>query len=352
MRRAYFIGSLIILTVILMGANGCTIKKSNSTTDGGFFASTDFGENWKQRVYVSQDKKATRTIAGVGTIKMLFDPVDHNTIYLLTQGNGVYVTSNLGAQWAQTSLSSGTYTDITIDYRNPKVVYTTQGTQILKSVDGAKTWHNIYVETRPGQKIIGVQVNPAQSNIVYAATTTGFIRSTDYGTTWKLLDWSDKPPIQQLVATEPRPGTLYALTTNGIYKSIDGADTWEIITDPLKEYKGALKILWMTIDPKNDTIILGTSYGIFRSSDGGSVWNEIPTLYDFSKVPIVTVVDHPNNGNHIIFAVQNVLLKTDDGGVTWKTLKTVPTSRTINFLLNDPDTPDTIYLGTNLPPQS
>ncbi len=338
------------MVTVLVGATGCNIKKFDSTSDGGFFASTDFGENWIQKVFVSRTEKGTRTIGSVGTVKMLFDPQDDNKLYLLTEGNGIYVTPDLGAHWVPTSLSSGTYIDISIDYRNPKVIYVTQGSKILKSVDDGKTWNEIYTETRPGQSLVAVQVNPGRSNIVYAATTTGLIRSTDYGTTWQLLDWKT-PVITRLVASAEHPGTLFALTTLGIYKSIDGGEEWGVITDPLKEFPGALRILWLNIDVNNEHIILGTSGGIFRSTDGGAVWYEIPTLYDFRKVPIVTVIDHPTDLNNIIFAVRNILLKTDDGGATWKTLKTVPTNRSINYLINDPVTADTLYLGTKLPAQ-
>ncbi|MBI5038038.1 MAG: hypothetical protein HZC01_05050 [Candidatus Kerfeldbacteria bacterium] len=351
MRFIYRSILLLLLAALTIGATGCSItKKQTSQTDGGFYASTDFGENWKQKVFVNKEKNGIRTIASVGTKKMIFDPLTRSRVYLLSSANGIYVSSNRGEQWTPTGLSTGSYVDLSIDYRNNAVLYATQGTKILKSVDEGVRWSEIYTETRPDQKLVSVQVSPTNSPIVYAASNGGILKSTDYGNTWKLLDWT-MPAITQLRVSERSGNTLYALTSSGIYKSTDGAQTWNIITDPLKNFPGALKILWFNFDQRNEHIILGTAYGVLRSTDGGSTWNEIPTLFDFKKVPIVAVIDHPNDLNRIVFAVKNVLHKTDDGGLTWKTIKTVGTSRSINYLINDPEIVDSIYVGTQEPPK-
>ena len=72
----------------------------------------------------------------------------------------------------------------------------------------------------------------------------------------------------------------------------------------------------------------------------------VPTLFDFKKVPISTVVQNPTNTREIMFSASNKLHKTDDGGKTWRVFKTVPTSRSINYLIADPYHQNTVYLGT------
>lgn len=336
--------------MLSIGATGCNIKTKDTQTDGGFFASTDFGENWKQKVFVSQEKSGVRTISSVGTEKMVFDPNDARILYLLTTGSGIYKTINKGEQWYATGLASGTYVDLSIDHRNSNVLYVTQGTKILKSVDAGKTWHDIYIETRAGQKLVAVAVTPEHPDTVYAASTSSMLKSTDYGNTWKLLEWKE-PLIKKIFISEKNVNTLFALTTAGLFKSADAAATWTDITIALKQFKGARSIAWIDFNPTTERILLGTSYGILRSTDVGQNWTEIPTLFDFKKVTISTVIEHPDNPDRILFATKNIIQKTIDGGRTWKTLKTVPTGRTINFLINDPETPDSVYLGTKLPPQ-
>lgn len=351
MRHVYRSILIILLGVLTIGATGCAITKKQTTqTDGGLYASTDFGENWAQQIFISKEKNGIRTIGSVGTKKMLFDPLVPNRLYLVSSANGIYVSNDRGQQWAPTGLATGSYLDISIDHRNNDVVYTTQGSKILKSVDGGSHWSEIYTETRPGQKIISVQVSTTSSPVVYAASNGGIIKSSDYGNTWKLLDWT-KPAIAQLHVSERDGNVVYVLTASGMYKSTDGANTWSIITEPIADLPGALKILWVDFNPKVEHIILGTAYGVLRSTDGGATWHEIPTLFDFKKVPIVAVVDHPNDLGRIVFAVRNVLHKTDDGGQTWKTIKTVGTNRSINYLINDPEIVDSIYIGTQEPPK-
>ncbi|MDP2683856.1 MAG: hypothetical protein Q8P20_02255 [bacterium] len=337
---------LILLPLILSGCD--LIKKSSSGSDGGIFKTTDFGSNWKQKIYISQFEDSTRTIGNVDTNFIIFDPVDEETIYLVTQGNGIYKTTNSAEQWYQTSLNAGTYQSLSIDTRNNDVAYVTDGRSISKTINNFSTWNQIYIENRPTQSILTVIADYYNPSIIYAATSSGIIKSFDYGSTWQLLNWTGLS-IRTLYQSNINSNVLFVLTNDGIYKSIDGANNWEKISEGLTSFTGGQNISWMFFDPRTEYIILGTDYGIIRSLNSGLTWETIPTLFEFNKITIKPVVYNPNNPNEYIFAVGNVIHKSDDGGNTWKTIKSIPTTRIVNYIIADPYHDDVIFAGTYLP---
>lgn len=338
---------VIISTIVL---SGCNIKTRATKSDGGIFKSTDFGSNWIQKSFVKNTEDGVVTIGKTNTNFLTFDPVEEEIIYLSTTGNGVYATINSGDQWFPTSLSSGTYKSLSIDTLNNDVVYVTDGQNILKTVDGFTTWNNIYIEKRPGQTILSVIVDRFNSNIVYTATTSSILKSFDYGNSWELLSW-EKIVIKNIFQSEINSNILYALTNSGIYKSTNNAVDWDFVSEGLEEFSGGKVISWFQFDPKTENIILGTNFGIIRSTDGANTWHTIPTLFDFKKIAIKPVIYNPNDLDELIFAVGNVIYKTNDNGITWKTLKTLATTRTINYLIADPYHNDVIYAGTYLAPR-
>jgi len=335
---------VIILFVVVRGVSlsACSTKSNNSATDGGIYKSINFGETWTQKVFMSKTSEGTQTISDVSTQYMLFDPVDENTVYLMSQRNGLFKTTNQSDQWSRTGLTSTTKALLSIDTLNNDVLYIVQGKNIVKSVDGGIKWSTIYTESRPGQTLNSVLVDPFKSNIVYAASTTSLIQSFDYGITWELLEWTGST-IYKVYRSEKRPNVFYMWGKTGILVSADGTKTWKNITE---EFDKKMSILALSFDPKSEDFLLGTKTGIVRSFDSGITWKTVPTLFDFKTVPISTVAQNPVNTREIMFSASNKLHKTDDGGKTWRVFKTVPTSRTINYLISDPYHRDTIYLGT------
>lgn len=333
--------SLIGLALII---SGCSINLSSSSktpADGGIFKSTDFGENWQQKA---------PAIAGADMLFVTFDPTDAKIAYLSMKGLGIFKTIDGGDSWQNTPYAGGTYASLAIDHQNSNVIYVIKDNKIIKSVDGLTSSFETYTETRPEQTLLTVVTDPNNYNVVYAAATTSLIKSTDYGNTWKLLNWQDIT-VKGLYQSSLNNLNLYALTAKGIYKSANGGIDWADSNQGLAAFSGASTIYWLDFDPNTENMLIGTTDSILKSTDGAATWREIPTLFEFKKVPIQSVIHKPENLNEIIFPYTNILLKTDDGGKTWKSVHSIPTSRTITYLTIDPNNSDTIYAGTTAPPQ-
>ncbi len=338
--------SIIIPVLAVLIVSGCT-KKSAAPTDGGIFKTYNFGETWEQKIFIKKTEKGTRTIGSVATSQIVFDTDHENTFYLISKEKGIYKTINGGDKWTVTGLSSGTYLSLSIDSRNNDVLYATQGTKILKSVDGGTKWNTLYTETRSDQRLVSINVDPYSPKTIMAASTTALMKSLDYGNTWKVIDWS-KQKILNFEYSIKNKNVIYIRTNIDIQKSIDGGTSWSVISDDLIEYPGAIKIRYFNFDPLTEDILLGTKYGIVRSLDQGATWEIVPTLFDPAKQTISAVVQNPDNYDAVMFSIKNLLHKTDDGGKTWKVVKTVPTKRTIIYLKADPLHEEIVYLGVTI----
>jgi photosystem II stability/assembly factor-like uncharacterized protein len=330
-----------LLSIILIsGCTGLSIS-TKQPIDGGIFKSTDFGENWSQKA---------QAIASADMRFVVFDPKDENVMYLSMNGAGIYKSVDKGDTWQGTPISTSTFQAMAIDNTNTNVIYVIKDNKIIKTVDGMNNWFDTYIEIRPGQTLVNVLTDPIKSNILYAATTTSLIKSTDYGNTWKLLNWS-QPSIINIYQSKKNSSTLYALTDKGIFKTINGGVDWLDNNLGLSAFPSATTINWVDFDANTETMFIGTNTQILLSTDGATTWTEIPTLFEFGKVPIKAIIHNPADLNEVIFPYNNTILKTNNGGKTWKSLKSISTSRLITYLAVNPYQFDSIYAGTTLPPK-
>jgi hypothetical protein len=110
----------------------------------------------------------------------------------------------------------------------------------------------------------------------------------------------------------------------GIWKSTDAGTTWKVVDDRM----ASIAIGCMTFDPNDvNTIYAGTGEGFFnsdairgagvlRSRDGGATWAILPSTSAWSYVNRIAVA--PTNSNVILAAKQSGgIYRSTDGGGTW-----------------------------------
>ena len=135
------------------------------------------------------------------------NPANPNIIYLGTAGGGAWRSDDGGATWLplfdrQLSLAVGEPGALAIDPVNTNVVYLGTSARVaaqpqaglFKSTDGGASWILLgsgYPAGNSGNAIqfVGQWVNvilvdPANSNVVYLASTSGCFRSIDGGLNW------------------------------------------------------------------------------------------------------------------------------------------------------------------------
>lgn len=230
---------------------------------GKIFRTDDGGENWKE-VYTEPGEKATVTALSQ-------HPADTNVIFAGTSTGTVVKSTDSGDTWRNVgSKIDGTVADITFDATSKFVTYLmTFNQKIFYSSDGGTTWidweeqkqkevadlqkQSADASARGNAKtaerlqkqaldlsernqqnkmpsgIISVAADPLRSGVLYAGTTAGFFRSTDYGKYWSeinIIESAKKFPIRSIAVNPENSSEIVFVAGKAFYKSIDDGQTW------------------------------------------------------------------------------------------------------------------------------
>ena len=265
-----------------------------------------------------------------------------NTIYVGTATGGVWKTTNGGLTWDpifddQDYASIGA---VAIYQASPDIVWvgtgegntrnsTSIGGGIYKTVDGGKTWTRMGLEGT--ERINRIALHPTNPDIAYAAALgplwgdgeeRGVYKTTNGGETWEKLLYVDQTTGATDVKMDPvDPNKLYAAM-------------WQFRRWPYNFESG------------------GPGSGLYVSKDGGKSWIQkteedgLPKG-ELGRMVIAIAHSQPKTVYALVEAKKSALLRSDDGGETWKTINTHFNIANRPFyyseILVDPRDPDTIY---------
>jgi len=147
------------------------------STEDGLYQSEDGAEQW------------VRTGLNVGGAREIAQhPKDADILFVATENNGLYYSTNRGKYWekSEAGIDHQTFYTITFDPSRPEVLYAGgYVTGVYKSVDGGRSWKRMN-EGLTTLHVYAIAVDPTNSQRVYAATFGGGIfRSDDEGQRWR-----------------------------------------------------------------------------------------------------------------------------------------------------------------------
>lgn len=337
---------IYLIPLILLLLTGCKISLTGGGgTDGGVFKSEDRGESWTQKVFAGQKGKKIYTIRGTSIQTMIFNPQDSKGIYITTTQNGIYKTADGAENWQATAAASGSFPNLAIDSKSPEIIYASSGGIVFKSPDGGGNWQQIYSESKSEIAVSALAVDWFNANKIYVGNSEGsLLKSNDYGNQWSvIMRFSQK--INRILIDPKDSRTIYLVTNSAFYKSTKEGEEWVEITNNLSQFPGANTINDLIIGGSSGTLYLTSNYGLLKSADAGTTWQAINTLVNFGSLALKELAVNPQNENEIFFSVSNFIHKSTDGGLSWKVIKTIPTSREISNLLIDPSSPNQLYVG-------
>jgi photosystem II stability/assembly factor-like uncharacterized protein len=233
--------------------------------DGDVFASHDKGKSWTQTSFATVSANANDNFRVYGQ-KMAIDPHNAKIVYVGTPQNGLFVTKDGGATWAQVSAvpasgqNGGQYPGIT----------------------------GILFDAK-----IGGVVGGATQTIFASSYGNGVFESTDGGATWSSLPGA--PTDVEYAAISPTGAYIVAGNGNSALWSYS-AGTWTNLTPPNQQGVAAF-----AINPANASEIVVLSGGGTAnvSWDGGATWSGMDWNMNITSADIPWLAaanQEPGNG--------------------------------------------------------
>ncbi|MFM8408971.1 MAG: WD40/YVTN/BNR-like repeat-containing protein [Alphaproteobacteria bacterium] len=149
-------------------------------------------------------------------------------------------------------------------------------------------------------------------------------RTADGGKTWARQEMVGRRPVFSISCVDDQHAWVSS-TSGAIYATADGGSTWKLQQTPSK--RNLFKVAFTTLQNGAAVGDFGT---MVHTADGGATWSEIPLPADFKLPPAaddqgvmpndallygLTFVDDKNGW---LCGEWGTILKTEDGGATWK----------------------------------
>lgn len=360
--KKYYLYLSLALAVLVVGGAGCLNVGGDSgyKTSGsaGMFVSTDKGESWTM-ISTVPTVEGNKNINNVSVYTLTEDPSDAKGLYWASRQNGLYYSFDDGRSWkqAEAPINSGFIRDVAVHPENKCIIYVTNGRQVFKTVDCARSWEEMFQEVRATDNITAVAFDPHHVGDVYLAESNGdVLKSSDLGKNWSVVHRFKKEYVRFVKFDPVRKDLVYIATEkNGLYRSKDGGVTWDSLKDKLKEYPGALEMKRFLVYPsKMETIYWVSAYGLLTSRNAGENWESIDLVTPPGTVDIYGFTVNPLNDKEIYYTgtldMKSTFYRSMDRGKTWETRK-LPSKQIPTVLRAHPEKDGWLYLGFTIPPE-
>lgn len=239
--------------------------------------------------------------------------------------------------------------DIFIGDEDPTMFYTlavSSGKEsIFVSKDRGEHFEEMY-SVPQGSRIQSVVRDPSHEGVIFVALANGLIvKSADFGVSWSKHSFI-KEGIISMTVSPASPATFFiVLTPQGT--ALISRDKGALFTSLLVPVPIAItkeeRFQRFAFDPHNSLrFFYFTGTKLYETKDGGFHFKEIEFPVDNPSLVVSSVALSPHNKEVIYLALQHMLLKSIDGGVSWSVgMFDVSSILDIQF---DPKNEDMVYL--------
>jgi len=310
----------------------------NPVDENTLYAGSASGGLWRtyDAITGSGWHRVTTGFPVLGVMAIAIDPVDTNNIYIGT-GEVYGYNKSIGGLVIRTT--RGTY-----------------GIGILKSEDGGKTWNKSLDWTLEQQKGVQcIEINPQNSNSIYAGTSEGVYKSLNGGKDWTLV--FEKLMVEDIVINSEDTTKIVISCGNlgsegtGLYRSLNGGSDWSKLANA-PDFSGKTLIDAYAANPN---IIFAsvadslTGQGLFRTEDFGTTWVQ---KYSSDVIDVQTyqgffahwVAVHPEDSSQVVHAGVQIY-KSANGGNSITQING-PHVDHHNYA-HDPQNPGTLYIAND-----
>ena len=279
---------------------------------------------------------------------------------------------------------SGRVADVVAAPSDPKIVYVGAATGgVWKSVNGGLSFEPIF-DDQPVAAIGALAVHPSDPDVLWVGTGEGNVRNSvsvgngiyrtrDGGRTWEHLGLEPTERIHRIIIHPRDPNTVWVAAMGrewgeneerGVYRTTDSGRTWQKVLY-LNERTGAADLV---IDPSNPDKLFaamweyrrwpwffksgGTGSGLHITRDGGDTWTRLTPEDglpegELGRIGLGIAPSHPGIVYAYIEADENALFRSDDGGISWRSVGEGENVGNRPFyyadIRVDPERPDRVY---------
>ena len=183
--------------------------------------------------------------------------------------------------------------------------------------------------------VLGVDFDPRDHGVFYAASINGCWRTLDAGKTWRCCtSWDMTEPME--VSVDPHaPDNVYLALPDGIAVSPARGQTWPRRENGLPDrgkYTQAIRV----DRTQAGRVLAGCETGIYLTENGAQSWRRV-----FPTQDVVTDLQQsPADPKLWLAATQSAgALISRDGGLTWAVMAGTPTDKTIYNITFDGSNP-------------
>ena len=269
---------------------------------------------------------------------------------------------------------------------------------IWKSTNNGVSWRPLF-DDKNIISMGMLAIAPSDTNVVWAGTGepnsrntiepgAGVYKSTDGGLHWTFMGLEKSQHVGR-IAIDPRNANVVYIAAlgpawkaggeRGLYKTTDGGTTWKLIKAGANAMTGAVDV---AIDPSNPDVLYlamwerfrtpyslksgGAGSGLFKSTDGGNTWTEIKGNGYAEGVKGRIGLSIARSNPSVVYALTeasdtlpkttytptgnppgNGLYRSTDGGKTWQHMNTINTRPFYYSQVRaDPKNPDRVYFSS------
>lgn len=254
---------------------------------------------------------------------------------------------NIGASWASQQWqplnpgAGGQVQDIVTDPNQANVVYLASDMEgVYKSSDNGEHWH--ITGQLVNNRVYAISVAPGDSNKVLVGTLYGLHVSTDGGATYELAPETENVSIASVAYRPDNTNQIIAApgwrddndfigkfgeTANGlgqVFVSQNGGDTWQTVTFD-SDTSTDRNVYSVVFNPQNgNEAYLSSNKGVFKSMDAGLSWTKLAnptadrpkskglTISPDGKVLYAVFAKEPNNNQDW------ALFTTKSSSIVWQ----------------------------------
>ncbi len=313
------------------------------TSDGQLFKSEDGGLSWSLLLPGLDRRQLV-----IDTL--VEDPGGTGRLYaagwdLRSDGGGLFESKDAGHTWNQVDLPGVNVAvrGFAISKGNPSCMIAGTGAGVFVSSDGGENWSRTGAKIEAFRQAESVAIDPRNPRLLFVGTWHLGYRSTDFGRTWWRNDsgFIADSDVFSISIDERKPGTMFASACTGLYRSVDHGASWTRLRVFPKSFLVRAQIV--SIDPGNSARVYGgTTEGLFRSLDSGRSWQRItPSDWVVNAIQV-----DPEDSKVILIGTElHGVLRSDNGGKSWKDSNTGFVSRSITRVFADPTVPGRILAG-------